>query len=48
MKRVTLTPSEFYTFKNLANCISLKFTYFVNKGWIFIDADELSLSNLGY
>jgi hypothetical protein len=48
MKRLTLTPSEFYTFKNLANSISLKFTYFVSNGWIFIQADEPSLINLGY
>jgi hypothetical protein len=48
MKRITLTPSEFYTFKELANQIKLFFTHFVSKGYVIVDADEQALNGLGY
>jgi hypothetical protein len=48
MKRITLTPSEFYTFKTLANQIKLFFTHFVSQGHVIVDADEQILNGLGY
>lgn len=48
MKRITLTPSEFYTFKELANQIKLFFTHFVSNGFVIVDADESTLNGLGY
>lgn len=48
MKRITLTPSEFYTFKELANQIKLIFTFAVSGGYIIVDASESVLDGLGY
>jgi hypothetical protein len=48
MKTITLTPTEFLTFKALANKISLFFDYYISKGRVVIDADAQLLNEIGY
>ena len=45
MKTVTLTPAEFYSFKQLANFF---FDMYVKSGFIFITADADQLEKIGY
>ena len=45
MKQVTLTLSEFYSFKQMATFV---YDYFVKSGFVFIEANADDLSQLGY
>lgn len=48
MKTIQLTPKEFILFKTLANRIHLLFVYSVVHGIVYVQADALYLSELGY
>ena len=48
MKTIQLDPREFALFKTLANRIHLLFVYQVLHGNIYVQADALRLSELGY
>lgn len=45
MKQVTLTLSEFYSFRQIATFV---YNYFVKSGFVFIEADADDLLQLGY
>jgi len=45
MRTVTLTPTEFYSFKQLATFL---FDMDIKKGFVFITADAKKLEALGY
>lgn len=48
MKTITLTPTEFYQFKELANKLRIWFTINVINGFVFVEADAQILEELGY
>jgi hypothetical protein len=48
MKTITLTPNEFYLFKELAQKFHILFTCSVASGFVFVEADAEILSNLGF
>jgi hypothetical protein len=45
MKQVTLTPKEFYVFRELATFF---FDLVINKGSVTVVAEQSHLENLGY
>ncbi len=45
MKKISLTPTEFCLFRQIANFL---YTYAVSSGIILIEADAKLLENLGY
>ena len=48
MKTVTLTPIEFYTFKEIAQKFHVMFTCIVASGFVHVEADAEMLDYLGY
>lgn len=48
MKTIQLNAKEYETFKAIANKLSVMFTFFVSKGFIYIEADANALEQLGY
>ena len=48
MKTITLTATEFYLFKELAQKFHILFTCSVASGFVFVEADAEILSNLGF
>lgn len=48
MRTITLLPTEFVHFKELANNIHLWFTYKLFNSMYFIEADDVILESLGY
>lgn len=45
MRTITLTPQEFYSFKQVA---TFMFDLYVKQGFVFVTADSDSLDELGY
>lgn len=48
MKTITLTPNEFYQFKELAQKFKIMFTCTIAMGMIHVEADINILEKLGY
>jgi hypothetical protein len=48
MKTITLTATEFYLFKELAQKFHILFTCSVASGFVFVEADAKMLDYLGY
>ena len=48
MKTITLTPIEFYTFKDVAKKFHVMFTCIVASGFVHVEADAQMLEYLGY
>lgn len=48
MKTITLTATEFYLFKELAQKFHIMFTCSVASGFVFVEADAKVLDYLGY
>lgn len=48
MKTITLTPTEFYTFKDLAQKFKFIFTCTVASGFVIVEADAQILEYLGF
>lgn len=48
MKTITLTPQEFYQFKELANKLRIWFTINVINGFVHVQADAQLLEKIGY
>lgn len=48
MKTITLTPTEFYQFKELANKLRIWFTINVANGFVQVEANADVLEQLGY
>jgi hypothetical protein len=48
MKTIQLTPKEFVLFTILANHAHIIFMYWISQGTVHVEADMLSLSELGY
>jgi hypothetical protein len=48
MKTITLTPTEFYQFKELAHKFRIWFTINVANGFVHVEANAELLEQLGY
>lgn len=48
MKKITLTPVEFFTFRTLANQLKIMFEHVVSGGYVTVEAEAASLERLGY
>jgi hypothetical protein len=48
MKTITLTPQEFYAFKELAHKFRIWFTINVANGFVQVEANADVLEKLGY
>jgi hypothetical protein len=48
MKTITLTPQEFYNFKELANKFHFAFTCITSSGFVTVEADINILEYLGF
>lgn len=48
MKTITLTATEFYLFKELAQKFHIMFTCSIASGFVFVEADAKILDYLGY
>lgn len=48
MKTIQLSPTEFVSFKALANQLQILFMYWVSQGVVHVEADAASLYELGY
>lgn len=48
MKTITLTPQEFYEFKELAKKFRIWFNINVINGFVHVEADAQLLEQLGY
>lgn len=48
MKTITLTPNEFYQFKELAQKFRILFTCLVQSGFVHVEAEAEMLEKLGY